>query len=509
VKGCLLLNNARLVGAGGEPRAVLLERGLVRAVTAAGDVTGVSKEVDLDGRFLVRGLWDHHVHLDQWALARRRLDLSGCTSAAECVGLVRRRLGEEPTGRGQLLLGHGFRDGVWPDQPSLDALDAVAADVPVLLVSHDLHCAWLSSAAFAHFGIAVDASGLVREAAFHALLPRLGDVPTDVLDRWVSDATRAAAARGATGVVDFEMAANVDTWTRRILAGARSLRIDAVLYPEHVGDAVRRGLRTGDAVPGTRGLLEVGPVKVFLDGSLNSRTAHCHHPYPEVDGAGPHGLPLMGPDELTSVMREARAHGLRCAVHAIGDHANTVALDGFESSGARGSIEHAQLLRPADLPRFAALGVTASVQPGHALADRDVADRHWRGRTDRAFAYADLLRYGATLRFGSDAPVAPLDPWRTIAAAVHRSGDGRPAWHPEQQVTVAAALAASTQGRFTPRLADRADLVVTDLDPLAASADDLRTMPVSGTLLAGRWTWRADAFAEDVAPHSAQGEPLA
>jgi predicted amidohydrolase YtcJ len=471
---------------------VLLERGLVRAVTAAGDVTGVSKEVDLDGRFLVRGLWDHHVHLDQWALARRRLDLSGCGSAAECIGLVRRRLAEEPPGRGQLLLGHGFQDGVWPDQPSLDALDAAAADVAVLLISHDLHCGWLSSAAFAHFGIAVDASGLVREASFHALLPRLRDVTDDLLDRWVGDAVRAAAARGVIGAVDFEMAANVDTWGRRIAAGARSLRIDAVLYPQHVGEVVGRGLRTGDEVPGTHGLLNVGSVKVFLDGSLNSRTAHCHHRYPEADDAQPHGSPLMGPDELTSVMREARAHGLHCAVHAIGDAANTAALDGFESSGAQGSVEHAQLLRPADLPRFARLGVTASVQPAHALADRDVADRHWRGRTHRAFGYADLVRHGATLRFGSDAPVAPLDPWSTIAAAVHRSGDERPAWHPEQHVSVAAALAASTRGRYTLRVGDRADLVVTDLDPLASSAAELRTMPVSGTMLAGRWTWQSN-----------------
>lgn len=109
-------------------------------------------------------------------------------------------------------------------------------------------------------------------------------------------------------------------------------------------------------------------------------------------------------------MRRAAAHGIEPAVHAIGDRANTVALDAFEAVRCRGRIEHAQLLSPEDLPRFARLGVTAGVQPRHATDDRDVADRHWAGRTERAFAYADLLAAGARLEFGSDAPVSPLDP---------------------------------------------------------------------------------------------------
>jgi predicted amidohydrolase YtcJ len=491
VRRSLLLDNARLVGDGDRSRALLLERGVVRAVGEAGALGEAGDVVDLGGRFVMRGLWDHHVHLDQWALARRRLDLSACGSAAQCARLVRRRLVEDPPPDGQLLLGHGFRDGVWTDAPSLAVLDEVAAGAPVLLVSQDLHCGWLSSAAFATFGLDVDDSGLLREGAFHQLLPRLDDVPPGTVDRWVDDTAREAAARGVTGIVDFEMAPNLDTWSRRILAGAGWLRVEAALYPEHVADVVRRGLRTGDAVPGTRGLLEVGPLKMFVDGSLNTRTAYCHRPYPERDGPSRHGSLLMAPDVLVSAMQEARGHGLHCAVHAIGDLANTVALDGFAASGARGSVEHAQLVSAPDLPRFAALGITASVQPGHALGDRDVADRHWHGVTQRAFPYADLLRHGATLRFGSDAPVAPLDPWATIAAAVYRSGDGRPPWHPEQQVPVSAALTASTRGRFTPRPGDRADLVVIDLDPLSASVDELRTMPVSGTLLAGRWTWRS------------------
>jgi predicted amidohydrolase YtcJ len=153
-------------------------------------------------------------------------------------------------------------------------------------------------------------------------------------------------------------------------------------------------------------------------------------------------------------------------------------------------IEHAQLVRSEDFARFAPLGLVASVQPEHAMDDRDVADLHWKGRTDRAFAYASLHEAGATLRFGSDAPVAVLDPWVAIAAATTRSRDERTAWHPEQRVSLDVALAASMRGRTRVGVGDVADLVILDDDPYAASPERLRELPVAGTLLGGRWTWR-------------------
>jgi len=140
----------------------------------------------------------------------------------------------------------------------------------------------------------------------------------------------------------------------------------------------------------------------------------------------------------------------------------------------------------ADFPRFAALGVEASVQPEHAMDDRDIADKYWSGRTDRTFALRSLVDAGATLAFGSDAPVAPLDPWVTISAAVGRSRDGREPWHPEQRLTAAEALSFSV--RSSVAVGEIADLVVTELDPLETAADELRAMPVAATLLGGRFT---------------------
>jgi predicted amidohydrolase YtcJ len=156
--------------------------------------------------------------------------------------------------------------------------------------------------------------------------------------------------------------------------------------------------------------------------------------------------------------------------------------------GMTGTVEHAQLLRDEDVARFAELGLTASVQPEHAMDDRDVADVYWEGRTGRAFALHSLHQAGVRLRLGSDAPVSPLNPWIQIAAAVTRSRDGRAPWHPEQAITVQTALEASTRGGLQVEQGDLADLILVDYDPLTCDPDLLRSMPVSATMLAGGFT---------------------
>jgi predicted amidohydrolase YtcJ len=153
-------------------------------------------------------------------------------------------------------------------------------------------------------------------------------------------------------------------------------------------------------------------------------------------------------------------------------------------------VEHAQLLDGADLARFAAAGVSASVQPAHIVTDHRVADRYWPGRTSRAFAYRSLLDAGVALVLGSDAPVSPLDPWLTMAAAVVRAQDGEPPWHPEQALTVREALMASMAAGSGVRTGQMADLVVVDEDPLACDGAALAAMAVAGTMVSGRWTWQ-------------------
>jgi hypothetical protein len=443
--------------------------------------------IDLGERWLIPGLWDNHVHFSQWAQTARRLDVSAAQSAAATAALVAARIPAVPAG--EALIGYGFRDGLWPDAPSRSVLDQVSGDIPVVLVSGDLHCCWLNSAALIQHGFAEHPTGLLREDDCFAVVQAIGAVADLVLDQWAEEAAQRAASRGVVGIVDLEMAWNLDVWTRRVRAGTTSLRVEFGIYTEHMARAIDSGLRTGDVVPGTHDLVSVGPYKVITDGSLNTRTAYCVDEYPGLEGQpGSHGMLTVPPDELVARLRTAVGAGLRPTVHAIGDRANSLALDAFEAVGATGSIEHAQLLEREDVPRFAALGVGASVQPAHAVDDRDIAERHWAGRTDRAFMLASLLNAGVQLALGSDAPVAPLDPWVTMAAAVGRSPDGRDPWHPEQAITRQAALAASARGRHTLAVGEVADLAVCEIDPFVASIPDLRTMPVAATLIAGRFT---------------------
>jgi predicted amidohydrolase YtcJ len=310
-------------------------------------------------------------------------------------------------------------------------------------------------------------------------------VPTTESFRAAADA---AARRGLVGIVDFEIADNAAEWPARVAAGVSALRVQASVWPDRLDAAVASGLRTGERLDPS-GLITFGRLKVVVDGSLNTRTAFCHDPYPGLDPAQPHacGVQSVSPAELRALLRTAYASGIEAAVHAIGDKANQQVIDEFERLGVAGTIEHAQLVSTADLERFGRLGLIASVQPEHAMDDRDVADHYWEGRTGRAFAFRSLHEAGATLHLGSDAPVAPLDPWLAIAAAVGRNRDGREPWHPEQRLPFSVALEASARSHVA--VGQPADLIVLNEDPTTLPAERLRDLPVVATLLGGRRTW--------------------
>jgi predicted amidohydrolase YtcJ len=459
--------------------------GLVSRITAADELPRGIRVVDFGGRYAIPGLWDEHVHMTQWALAANRIDLSPAESARDAVDLVRSRI--SGTGGALTVVGVGFRDAVWGDAPGLELLDGATQGVPTALISHDLHCVWLNSAAAERYGVQPDEAGLLREDAAFALTRELGRLPDDVVDGWVRAASGAAAARGIVGVVDFEMTWNRDVWLRRVAGGFDSFRVDAGVYPEDLERAAAAGMRTGQLLDGGAGLLGAGPLKVLIDGSLNTRTAYCVDPYPH----GGRGILTVSEAELLALLVRARESGFVPAVHAIGDAANRVALDAFAAAGIRGRVEHAQFVRREDFSRFGELGLTASVQPAHALDDRDAADANWGGRTDRAFPLRSLLEAGASLALGSDAPVAPLDPWLAMSAATTRARqDGRGPWHPEQAITRQEAIVASTRGRGRVRVGEAADIAVLDGDPLEVPDSVFAEMPVAATLAAGRFTYR-------------------
>jgi predicted amidohydrolase YtcJ len=425
-----------------------------------------------DGAVIAPGFTDAHVHLLSWSSSLRELPLSH-KSLDEILALVR----AEESG---FIRGYGW---AVPDDSVLtrDRLDAVSGDTPVVLLAHDWHSLWVNSAALA-LAERLDVPGGVveRDAA---------GVPTGMLreeaawafrDRYALparaeqlDALKAAlpelSRRGVTAVHDKDgMLGCIDV--------VRELRAQQELP-----------LRIWHSVPADRmDDPEADYVKAFMDGTLGSRTAR-------LIGGG--GVEVTSREDFARIVRAAAARGLPTAVHAIGDQAARDALDAFEETreawaGLRPRIEHAQCVHPDDVPRFAELGVTASIQPAMAITDREVAERLWEDRIEHAYAYGTLHRAGALLAGGSDAPVEALDPLDGIRAAVLRE------WHPEEALPLDAALRAwtetpawlegreATHGRIAPGCA--ADLVILDRDP----HEDLAGARVIGTVAAGRWTYR-------------------
>jgi predicted amidohydrolase YtcJ len=501
---------------------VILENGVIRtmdpalpvarALAIAGDriAGGVGthetalaspERIDLGGRCVLPGFSDSHVHFPTWAVAQKHVRLEGAHTLDEALERIAAAARDVPPGR--WLRGTGWRSGDWSPavEPTKEALDRVTGDTPAALMARDYHSLWLNSAALARAngeleqqgGVVVrDASGeptgvLREECAWHFRDMHVRPTEDEMVEA-SREGVRIAAARGVTSVHDKDgWLGALGVWQRLRDEGSLHLRVWQSIPADQVEHAAALHLQSGFGDE----LIRVGYLKAFMDGTLGSQTARL------LDGSG---VQITSREELVEIIRAAARAGLPVAVHAIGDLANRDALDAFEQTrdewqplGLRPRIEHAQLLSWDDVPRFAELGVAASVQFSHAPSDAEIAERFWAGMTDRAYAYRSLWDAGTLLANGSDAPIEELDPWAGVIAAVSR------AWHPEQQLTLDEALLATTvnpawlardehrRGKLLPGYL--ADLVVLDRDPY--EVDDLVDVNVVATMLGGRWTSNA------------------
>jgi predicted amidohydrolase YtcJ len=490
-----------------DPAAPLVERLCVQGAQLRSELGPDARRIDLAGCCVLPGLNDAHVHFPTWSLAQRQVRLEGARSLDEALALVEEALPGRRSGA--WLRGLGWRDAGWTEPPSRAALDALAPDTPVALMSKDYHSLWLNSAALARAGGDLEVpggvverdehgepTGLLRENAAWAFRDRYALPGIPEMVEACREGLRIAASRGVTAIHDKDgWLGAFEVFQRLHAAGELTLRVWQSLPAERLPHLQEIGLRSGFGDD----MLRAGYLKVFMDGTLGSATARL------LDGSG---VEITSAERLAEIVREGAGAGWPVGVHAIGDAANRAALDGFEAAadawrplGLRQRIEHAQLLDPAELPRFAEVGVTASVQFSHAPSDRDLADRLWEGR-DGAYAYRSLLDAGARLANGSDAPVEELDPLRGVVAGVLRTLDERPAWRPEQAVSVEEAfhstcvqpawLARDERRRGSLAPGKLADLVVLDRDPFACPPAELPEVRVLATMVGGRFTFVAE-----------------
>ena len=407
--------------------------------------------VELDGEVLP-GLHDAHLHLGWLAQRRLGVELAGTGSLEACLGRVRRFAERLPAG--QWVRGRGWYNDVWKEGafPDRHSLDAAARGRPALLIRKDGHSAWLSTAALRAAGINAatpdpaggvidressgEPTGILRESAV-ALARRAVPEATDAeLDAGMAQALRDLAALGLTSVGSMDRSREFASLQRLHSRGGLPVRVTYQVPAADLDAALRTGISSGLGDD----WLRIWGVKAFLDGSLGSRTADM------LDGRG---VATLEGAELRHLVERAAGGRLNVALHAIGDRAVRRALDALEPhAGAwrrwRPRIEHAQCVDPADRPRFARAGAIASMQPIHAVADRELADREWAGRTQHAYAWGALQSAGARLAFGSDAPVETADPLAGLDAAT--GWRRRAAWHPDLALTRAQALRAYTIG---------------------------------------------------------------
>ena len=507
--------------------AILIDdEGKVRAIVPRGErAPRADYREDARGRTVIPGIIDSHVHVMGLGLGLLTVDLSDTRSLAE----AQQKIGDYAAANPERpwIVGRGWNQEAWSlgRFPTAAELDAVVADRPVWLERVDGHAGWANTAALTLAGVTAttadpaggrierlaggrDPSGVLVDAAMALVASHVP--PPRATDRDVAlhEAQELLVRSGVTAVAD--MGTSIDDWMTFRRAGDEGrLRVRIMAYAASVPEMTLIG-GTGPTQWLYDDRLRLNGLKLSLDGALGSRGALLKAPY--ADDAGNRGLTLMNGTQLRNNMSRAAMEGYQVAIHAIGDAANAEALDAIDelSGDYRGDrrwrIEHAQVVDSADLTRFGRHDVIASMQPVHQTSDRLMAEaRLGPDRLAGAYAWRAIDDAGASIAFGSDAPVEAPDPFAGLAAAVSRedaSGQPPGGWQPEQKLSIAEALAAYTagaawagfaEGRFG-RLApgERADFIVLDADPLDADAAELRRIRVLETWIGGRKVYEAN-----------------
>jgi predicted amidohydrolase YtcJ len=481
-----------------------------------------TRMVDLRARgtsvFLFPGFNDAHTHLGMAARTKLNVDLTGSGSLAEMLARIGAFAEGQPVGH--WLTGGGWDHTLWAEKrlPTRQDLDKVTGGHPAFLVRIDGHIAVANSAALASAGIkrktvapeggAIDKdaqdepTGIVREGAQRLVEKVIPSPGHDERMRGDELAMADAVMHGVTSVQDFSDWEDFLVFEELEKAGQLNLRVTEWLPFVAPLDELKKMRAHHDA---NDPMLHIGFLKGFMDGSLGSRTAALKEPYS--DDPSNRGLPQFTQIELNAMAVERAGTGFQLGFHAIGDKAVEMALEAYEQPGiekdARNRIEHAQVVDPADIPRFKALGVIASMQPSHLLTDMNWAEaRLGEKRAATSYAWKAFLDAGVPLAFGTDYPVEPITPMRGLYAAVTRMNEaGTESYFPENKISRGEAIFAYTQGSAYAEFAEKrkgkleqgfdADFVVVDRDLYTVSAPELLKANVLETYVGGRQVFSA------------------
>jgi predicted amidohydrolase YtcJ len=507
--------------------SILIRDGKVAFVGDAGQARGRARDprvLSASGATILPGLADAHAHLAGLGRSLEIADLRGAASASEAA----RRLGQKAAALppGAWALGRGWDQNHWPGKSFPDArdLDLVVADRPALADRVDGHAVWVNTAALKAAGIDAKTpdppggrilrrpdgspSGVLVDNAEN-LVARLLERPSE--EEFLRRIVAGAHACARVGLTEIQDASGYPpdqiAWLEKLAArGQLPIRLYATVSPDPklLPKAFARGIRIGRG----QDFLTVRAIKAYADGALGSRGAALLAEYS--DEPGKTGLLVTEPQRLTEIAREAGARGWQVWIHAIGDRGNRVALDALRAGGgaaARHRIEHAQVVSPADIPRFARDGILASIQPTHATSDMPWAEaRVGAERIRGAYAWKTLAGSGARLAGGSDFPVESENPlWGLYAAVARQDGEGKPpgGWRPEEKLSRAEALALFTSGAAFAAFEETrrgrivegfdADLTILSGDPMGVPESEIPRLTTVATIVGGRVVYQREA----------------
>jgi predicted amidohydrolase YtcJ len=502
-------------------QAMAIGGGKVLAIGTTAEITRLAgpktilRDVDSKntGTFIFPGFNDAHAHLGSAGLTKMNIDLTGVQSLTAMLDTVQAAAKTAQTGH--WLTGGNWDHTLWPQKvlPTRQDLDRVTGGHAAFLDRIDGHIAIANSAALAAAGItgkthppqggAIDLdangepTGILRESAKDLVSKVIPPPSRSELRKGDELAINDALSHGVTSVQDFSTWDDFLVFEEMEKEGTLHLRISEWLpFKDSLDDLKKMRAHHDVNDP----MLHTGMLKGFMDGSLGSRTAAMKAPF--ADDPANTGLPQFTQSELNKMAAARSAAGFQLGFHAIGDKAASMALDSFAQPGvsktARNRIEHAQVVDPADIPRFKQLGVIASMQPNHLLTDMNWAeDRLGPQRAAYSYAWKAFLDAGVPLAFGTDYPVEPITPFRGLYAAVTRMNEaGTKSYFPESKLTRGQALYAYTQGSAYAEFAEKhngklapgydADFILVDRDLYKIDAPALLGSKVLQTFVAGK-----------------------
>lgn len=476
------------------------------------------EQIDLHGKRVLPAFTDSHTHFLSYCLKQNQIDLNGVDSMERCLEIIQKKI--ESTPDGEWIKGSGWNHNLWKPvkYPTRFNLDTISPNHPVCLEARDAHTSWVNSLGLKSAGITSSTTfdstgeilkdahgsvtGIIKEEARNLIWNAMGEESVEERLIALKNGMKLAFQNGLSGVHCMETIKDYEVYQTMNLSEDLKLRINFYLPIRYLDHVISLGMKSGFGNKWVR----FGGMKIFLDGTLGSQTAHMIAPFDHVS-PDHYGTEIIGQEKVTELVLKAARQDVACAIHAIGDMANRKALNAFDhqkkvlpEKHLRQRIEHCQLIHPEDMARFGTLGVIASMQAIQIPEDIDAANKYWNDRARWAYPFRSLLNSGAMIALGSDTPIETCNVFEGIHAALRRTKrNSKESWFPEQTMKLQEIIHAYTMGAAFASGEEKikgsisagklADLMVISDDIFNCSPEDIPCITVQKMIVGGEFVY--------------------